>query len=97
MLDSATYTFACVCQAIVFVALTGMGLALVQPSAQSVIADIFAEHKRGRAFGAIFTVSALGVHPDSMSPACAPAPLASCLVSQGHVQPSSSSHDLEVA
>ncbi len=37
-----------------------VGLALVYPAGQSLIADLFAPEKRGRAFGVLLTIGALG-------------------------------------
>ena len=36
-----------------------MGLALVFPACQALIADIFTPEKRGRAYGALLTIAAL--------------------------------------
>ncbi|BDA48914.1 hypothetical protein COCOBI_13-0230 [Coccomyxa sp. Obi] len=47
-------------QAAAWCALNGLGLALVMPCVQSVIAEVYTAKQRGRAFGTIFTVSALG-------------------------------------
>ncbi|KAK9820962.1 hypothetical protein WJX81_000269, partial [Elliptochloris bilobata] len=41
-------------------ALNGVGLALVMPACQSLIADLYDPQQRGRAFGVIMTVAALG-------------------------------------
>ena len=41
----------------------GLGLALVLPCAQSVLADYFIPEQRGRAFGFMFTLAALGEPP----------------------------------
>jgi MFS family permease len=41
-------------------ALNGVGLALVLPCVQSVIAEIYMAKSRGKAFGLIFTISAAG-------------------------------------
>lgn len=41
-------------------AMNGVGLALVMPAAQSLIADLYKAKQRGRAFGCIMTVAALG-------------------------------------
>ncbi|KAK9843749.1 hypothetical protein WJX81_004878 [Elliptochloris bilobata] len=46
-------------EAAAWAACTGVGLALVFPASQSLIADLFAPEKRGRAFGALLTVAAL--------------------------------------
>lgn len=40
-------------------ACTGVGLALVFPACQALVADIFEPEKRGRAFGALLTIAAL--------------------------------------
>ena len=47
-------------QAAVWTALNGLGLALVMPCAQSIMAEIYAAKDRGRAFGTLFTLSAFG-------------------------------------
>lgn len=52
-------------QAAAWCALNGLGLALVMPCVQSVIAEVYTAKQRGRAFGTIFTVSALGASLDS--------------------------------
>ncbi len=49
-------------QAAAWCALNGVGLALVMPCVQSIIAEVYHARQRGRAFGTIFTVSALGAH-----------------------------------
>lgn len=41
-------------------ALNGVGLALVMPACQSLIADLYEAQQRGRAFGIIMTVAAFG-------------------------------------
>jgi MFS family permease len=41
-------------------AFTGVGLAMVVPAAMSIIADYYRSEVRGRAFGVLFTVAALG-------------------------------------
>ncbi len=50
----------CMCQAAAWCALNGVGLALVMPCVQSIIAEVYRAKSRGRAFGIIFTTSALG-------------------------------------
>ena len=50
-------------QALAFAALSGCGLALVSPCVVSVIADLWEEHVRGRAFGTVLLVGSLGAHP----------------------------------
>ena len=56
--------FACM-QAMAWAAFTGVGLAMVVPAAMSVVADYYQAAVRGRAFGALFTVAALGERPPS--------------------------------
>jgi MFS family permease len=41
-------------------AFNGVGLALVLPCAQSIVADYYRPELRGRAFGFMFTMAALG-------------------------------------
>ncbi len=43
-----------------FSAVNGLGLALVIPAAQSLVADYYEEKSRGGAFGLLFGVSSLG-------------------------------------
>lgn len=50
-------------QALAFAALSGCGLALVSPCTVSIIADLWHEHVRGRAFGTVLLVGSLGAHP----------------------------------
>ena len=50
-------------QATAWAALSGIGLALVIPCVQAIIAELYSPYERGRAFGFLFTVSALGVLP----------------------------------
>ena len=50
-----------------FSAVNGLGLALVIPAAQSLVADYYEEKSRGGAFGLLFGVSSLG------APLCAEA------------------------
>ena len=53
-------------QAMAWAGFTGVGLAMVVPAAMSIIADYYQSAVRGRAFGALFTVAALGeckTHP----------------------------------
>ncbi|BDA40595.1 hypothetical protein COCOBI_01-2480 [Coccomyxa sp. Obi] len=47
-------------QAVIWAALSGVGLALVLPCVQAIIAELYTAFERGRAFGFLFTVSALG-------------------------------------
>lgn len=47
-------------QAAVWIAMNGVGLALVMPCAQSIMAEAFPCEERGRAFGMLFTLSAFG-------------------------------------
>ena len=49
----------CCGQAATWAACTGLGLALVFPASQSLVADMFAPEKRGRAFGTLMTIAAL--------------------------------------
>jgi MFS family permease len=44
---------------VTWAAATGVGLALVFPACQALVADIFEPEKRGRAFGALLTIAAL--------------------------------------
>lgn len=48
-------------QAAVWASLNGVGLALVVPAAMAIVADYHLPEQRGRAFGFLFTVAALGV------------------------------------
>ena len=53
-------------QAVGFAALNGIGLALVLPCVQSMLADIYSPQTRGRAFGTLLTLAAVGAplsHP----------------------------------
>lgn len=50
-------------QATSFSAVNGLGLALVIPAAQSLVADYYEEKSRGAAFGLLFGVSSLGARP----------------------------------
>lgn len=50
-------------QALAFAALSGCGLALVTPCVVSIIADLWEEHVRGRAFGTVLLVGSLGANP----------------------------------
>jgi MFS family permease len=52
--------FSCPYQAAAWCALNGVGLALVMPCVQSIIAEVYRAKSRGRAFGIIFTTSAFG-------------------------------------
>ena len=47
-------------QAAAWCAVNGLGLAMVIPCIQSILAEIWPAKQRGRAFGALFTISALG-------------------------------------
>lgn len=49
-----------VLQAIAWMALTGIGIALVNPASSSLLADMFPESSRGTAFGIMFFVGNLG-------------------------------------
>ena len=49
-------------QAIAWMALTGIGIALVNPASSSLLADMFPESSRGTAFGIMFFVGNLGAH-----------------------------------
>ena len=48
------------CQAATWTGMNGLGLALVMPCAQSIMAEVFSAKERGRAFGTLFTLSAVG-------------------------------------
>ena len=50
-------------QAMSFSAWNGLGLALVIPCVQSLIADVYSASARGRAFGLLFLTSSLGEKP----------------------------------
>lgn len=50
----------CRVQALAAAALSGCGLALVMPCAVSIIADLYEERVRGRAFGAVLIFGSLG-------------------------------------
>lgn len=50
-------------QATAWAALSGIGLALVIPCVQAIVAELYSPYERGRAFGVLFTVSALGMPP----------------------------------
>lgn len=50
-------------QAMAWAAFNGAGLALMLPCAQSVLADYYIPEQRGRAFGFMFTLAALGEAP----------------------------------
>ena len=50
-------------QATAWAALSGIGLALVIPCVQAIVAELYSPYERGRAFGFLFTVSALGEAP----------------------------------
>ena len=47
-------------QAAAWAALNGIGLALVMPCVQAILAEVYYARQRGRAFGLLFTISALG-------------------------------------
>ena len=47
-------------QAVGFASLNGIGLALVLPCVQSMLADIYSPQTRGRAFGTLLTLAAVG-------------------------------------
>lgn len=47
-------------QAMAWAAFNGAGLAFVLPCAQSILADYYIPEQRGRAFGFMFTLAALG-------------------------------------
>lgn len=47
-------------QAAAWCALNGLGLAMVIPCIQSILAEVWVAKHRGRAFGSLFTISALG-------------------------------------
>ena len=47
-------------QAVGFAVFNGVGLSLIIPSVQSLIADMYAPSQRGRAFGALYMISSLG-------------------------------------
>ena len=47
-------------QAAAWTGMNGLGLALVMPCAQSIMAEVFSAKERGRAFGTLFTLSAVG-------------------------------------
>ena len=53
-------TSSCSLQACTYCLLNGIGLALVSPSASSVLADLYNNENRGKAFGSIMTFAALG-------------------------------------
>ena len=50
-----------------FSAWNGLGLALVIPCVQSLIADVYTSSARGRAFGLLFLTSNLGERPASLA------------------------------
>ena len=52
-------------QAAAWSAMNGIGLALVLPCVQSIMAEIYRARERGRAFGGLFTISACGDLSDS--------------------------------
>ena len=47
-------------QAAAWCAVNGLGLAMVIPCIQSILAEVWVAKYRGRAFGSLFTISALG-------------------------------------
>ena len=53
-------------QATAWAALSGIGLALAIPCVQAIIAELYSPYERGRAFGVLFTVSALGKPPSPL-------------------------------
>lgn len=55
-------------QAVIWAALSGVGLALVLPCVQAIIAELYTAFERGRAFGFLFTVSALGQRSLCLTP-----------------------------
>ncbi len=52
--------WSCHVQAMAWAAFNGAGLAFVLPCAQSILADYYIPEQRGRAFGFMFTLAALG-------------------------------------
>ena len=50
-------------QAMIYSGINGVGLALVVPCVQSLIADYTAADKRGAAFGVLYFTGALGKRP----------------------------------
>ena len=55
-------------QAMIYSGINGVGLALVVPCVQSLIADYTAADKRGAAFGVLYFTGALGKRPLAFSP-----------------------------
>lgn len=53
-----------------FSAWNGLGLALVIPCVQSLIADVYSNSTRGRAFGLLFFTSGLGACSPTYKPTC---------------------------
>ena len=47
-------------QAAAFASLNGVGLALVLPCVQSILADVYSPDRRGLAFGLVLTTGAVG-------------------------------------
>lgn len=47
-------------QAAAFASLNGVGLALVLPCVQSILADVYSPQRRGLAFGLVLTTGAVG-------------------------------------
>ncbi len=66
-------------QAVIWAALSGVGLALVLPCVQAIIAELYTAFERGRAFGFLFTVSALGL------PSIICTPSLSCVTSHYYI------------
>ena len=48
----------------------GVGLAFVIPNTQSLVADFYDDHSRGRAFGTLYTTGARHCIPRDMSQIC---------------------------
>jgi hypothetical protein len=61
---------ACLAQAVSLAACTGIGMALVSPNAQSLIADLYPAAARGRSFGATLMIVCLGASLSSRGGAC---------------------------
>ena len=55
-------------QAMLYSGMNGIGLALVVPCVQSLIADYTPADKRGAAFGVLYFTGALGEHPNNPKP-----------------------------
>ena len=58
----------------VWSAINGVGLALVIPCIQSLIADYNPPERRGSAFGTLFFISSMGELPRAIQPRCMPYP-----------------------